>query len=240
MKLKPTDFIVILTGAGISAESGIRTFRAQDGLWEEHRIEDVATPEGFMRNPELVHAFYNQRRRQLQEASVMPNPAHLALTRLEQQWPGDVLIITQNVDNLHERAGSQKLLHMHGELNKIFCQFCKTRLIWNTDLSTETACPHCGNVGMLRPDIVWFGETPYHMDEILRALAVCQLFISIGTSGLVYPAAKFAQIASQAYRIETNLQETEISGSFNKHLIGPAGSEIPKLIEALLAREFLV
>jgi NAD-dependent deacetylase len=226
--------LVILTGAGISAESGIRTFRAADGLWENHRIEDVATPEGFERDPALVQEFYNQRRRQLKDPAVQPNPAHHALARLESEWEGDLLLITQNVDPLHERAGSKRLLHMHGSLTKVFCQSCDQRHDWIDDLSQADQCPSCSGTGRLRPDIVWFGEMPYHMELIGRALEACEIFVSIGTSGLVYPAAGFAREARNAQRIEINLQGTEISSNFHEHRLGPAGAEVPKLVEELL------
>jgi NAD-dependent deacetylase len=237
MTLDPSDSIVVLTGAGISAESGIRTFRDNDGLWEDHRIEDVATPEGFLRDPALVQRFYNLRRKQLQEPGLVPNAAHLALVKLEQDWQGDVLIVTQNVDDLHGRAGSKALLHMHGELNKVFCQSCHGKWEWLENLSTETPCPNCKRPASLRPDIVWFGEMPYHMDRIMLALARCKLFIAIGTSGLVYPAAGFSHQAHRALRIEINVQETGVSSSFDRHLIGSAGIEVPKLVDLVLAGE---
>lgn len=226
--------LVILTGAGISAESGIRTFRAQDGLWEEHRIEDVATPEAFARNPKLVHHFYNQRRKQLQDASIKPNAAHQALARLEAAWEGDFLLVTQNVDNLHSRAGSKKLLHMHGELQKIFCLYCEEKFPWLEDLSTEHTCANCNRTGGLRPDIVWFGEIPYHMNLINEALETCELFIAIGTSGKVYPAAGFVQQAWKAKKIEVNLEASDISSVFDMHRTGPATSEVVKLVDDIL------
>lgn len=226
--------IVVLTGAGISAESGIKTFRDQNGLWENHRIEDVASPEGFKRDPVMVHNFYNLRRRQLAEENVKPNAAHEALARLEQEWGGDFLLVTQNVDNLHDRAGSTKLLRMHGELTKVFCELCDKKLSWHKDLSLRDVCPGCKESGKLRPDIVWFGEMPYYMDLIDEALQNAQIFISIGTSGLVYPAAGFAREAWRARRIEVNIQESGISEHFLEHRIGPAGIEVPKLVEELL------
>lgn len=228
--------LVILTGAGISAESGIRTFRASDGLWEDHSIEDVATPEGFKKNPELVHRFYNQRRAQLKDVNVQPNPAHLALAELEQDWQGEFLLVTQNVDDLHERAGSKKILHMHGALTKSLCQICKNRKEWREDLNLSHACQSCNRPGTLRPDIVWFGEMPYYMEAIGEALQSCDLFVSIGTSGLVYPAAGFAREAVKARRVEVNIDSTGISGHFHEHLVGPASQEVPKLVERLLAK----
>jgi len=179
--------IVILTGAGISAESGLATFRGSDGLWEGHRVEDVATPEAFRRDPALVQAFYDARRARL--AGVEPNAAHIALARLDAEWPGELLIVTQNVDDLHERAGARRLIHMHGELKSAWCLACDARTAWELELSTGPACPSCGERGSLRPDIVWFGEMPYAMDLIDEALRKADLFVSIGTSGAVYPAA---------------------------------------------------
>ena len=232
MNTKRFKNLVILTGAGISAESGVRTFRAADGLWENHRIEDVASPEGFARDPVLVHRFYNDRRRQLHE--VHPNAAHKALVELEKNWEGKFLLVTQNVDDLHDRAGSKSLLHMHGELRKIFCRYCETRFEWSADLSLEHVCKSCTRTKGLRPDIVWFGEIPYHMDLISDHLREASLFISIGTSGKVYPAAGFAQGAWQAYRIEVNLTASDISSDFHEHRTGLAGVEVPKLVAELL------
>lgn len=225
--------LVILTGAGISAESGIRTFRDANGLWEDHRIEDVATPEAFQRDPALVQRFYNLRRAQLHETS--PNAGHLALARLESEWEGEFLLVTQNVDDLHERAGSRRLLHMHGELRKAWCLACDARAAWTAELAADTACPGCGSAGNLRPDIVWFGEMPYHMDVIQEALEDCELFIAIGTSGQVYPAAGFARWAGRARRIEVNPLATPVSADFDEHLRGPAGVTVPALVERLLS-----
>src|SRR6187551_3818018 len=188
--------IVILTGAGISAESGLATFRGPDGLWEGHRVQDVATPEAFTRDPALVQRFYDARRAQL--AEVAPNAAHAALARLDSEWPGDLLIVTQNVDDLHERAGARRLLHMHGELKSAWCLACDVRSPWEDELSSGPACPACGEAGRLRPDIVWFGEMPYEMERIDRALLGADLFVSIGTSGAVYPAAGYVQTARYA------------------------------------------
>jgi NAD-dependent deacetylase len=226
--------IVILTGAGISAESGIRTFRDQDGLWEEHRIEDVATPEAFHRDPALVQRFYNARRAQLKDPKIQPNAAHFALAELEKHWEGGFLLVTQNVDNLHRRAGSQNLLHMHGRLDQIRCLSCEEEFHWTEDLAVNENCPYCGIKGALRPDIVWFGEMPHHMDEIYAALEQADYFISIGTSGNVYPAAGFVQLAWKARKIEVNVKDTEISNAFQEHLIGPASVEVPKLVKQIL------
>jgi NAD-dependent deacetylase len=223
--------IVVLTGAGISAESGVPTFRAADGLWEGHRIEDVATPEGFAANPALVHAFYNARRALL--PSVHPNAAHAALARLEGALAdagGRLLVVTQNVDNLHERAGSRTLLHMHGELAKVRCLSCGAVHPWTTDLALDSQCSACGRIGGLRPDIVWFGEMPYHMEAIEQALGACDLFVSIGTSGNVYPAAGF--VRTVRYRggvptLELNLDPSEGASWFEEARHGPATALVP-------------
>lgn len=230
--------IVILTGAGISAESGIRTFRGADGLWEGHRLEDVATPEAFQRNPALVHEFYNARRRQLVRGSVAPNAAHQALARLEAHFPGDVLVVTQNVDDLHERAGTRSLIHMHGELRKARCQITGTIHPVDDDLSVERQCACCGRAGALRPHIVWFGEMPLHMDEIEQALLACDLFVSIGTSGQVYPAAGFVQwaAAAKACTVELNLEPAANRSAFDMHWQGPATRLVPELVDVLLQR----
>lgn len=226
--------LVVLTGAGISAESGIRTFRDANGLWENHRIEDVASPEGFERDPRLVHDFYNLRRAQLKDPSVQPNVAHVALARLEREWEGDFLLVTQNVDDLHDRAGSRRLVHMHGELLKVKCASCDRSSRWEKDLSTETSCPSCGKAGELRPDIVWFGEMPYSMELIQEAVESCGFFISIGTSGRVYPAAGLARLAWKAHRIELNLDESDVSTAFHEHRRGPATLLVPQLVDELL------
>ncbi len=223
--------IFILTGAGISAESGIKTFRDADGLWEDHRIEDVATPEAFIRNPELVHRFYNLRRRQLFD--VTPNLAHEALASFEKNYSGDFLLVTQNVDDLHERAGSKKLLHMHGQLRSVFCQGCGDRKTWERELSVSEICTYCDQKGSLRPDIVWFGEMPYHMEKIYEFLEKCDLFLSIGTSGQVYPAAAFVREATDAHKIEINIKASEISHLFDENYWGTAGDEVPKFISTL-------
>lgn len=237
MDLRLFKNIVILTGAGISAESGIRTFRDQDGLWEEHRIEDVATPEAFARDPVLVQRFYNMRRAQLKDLQIQPNAAHLALAELEKQWEGNFLLVTQNVDNLHRRAGSQNLLHMHGRLDRVFCLYCDEHFEWNEDLAVDEPCLHCGRRGGVRPDIVWFGEMPHHMEEIYEALDNADYFISIGTSGNVYPAAGFVRLAWKAQKIEINLKDTEISTAFDKHFVGPASQEVPRFIKEFLESE---
>ncbi|MFN2258715.1 MAG: NAD-dependent deacylase, partial [Parasphingopyxis sp.] len=198
--------IVVLTGAGISAESGVPTFRGPDGLWEGHRVEDVATPEAFRRDPDLVLDFYDKRRAAL--ATVEPNAAHTALGRLDAAWEGALLIVTQNVDDLHERGGAGRLLHMHGELKSGWCLYCDRRMPFDGTMRSRPACPSCGEAGRIRPDVVWFGEMPYRMEEIEAALQACDLFVSIGTSGAVYPAAGFVQTARYcgARCIEINLE----------------------------------
>ena len=227
--------IVILTGAGVSAESGIATFRASDGLWEQHRIEDVATPEGFARHPALVQQFYNQRRAQL--ASVEPNPGHLALARLQQQWPGEVLLITQNVDDLHERGGSPEVLHMHGELLKVRCVRSGQVVPWHQDVTPQTRCQCCTPPQVLRPHIVWFGEMPLEMARISEALWQADLFIAIGTSGNVYPAAGFVAEAKQAgaVAVECNLEPSLQQSRFDHAWYGPSGQTLPLLVDRLLA-----
>lgn len=225
--------IVILTGAGISAESGIRTFRASDGLWEEHRIEDVATPEGFARNPALVHRFYNQRR--AAAATAEPNAAHRALARLEAAGAHQVLIVTQNVDDLHERAGSQNLIHMHGTLNGALCAACGHRWPAPSEMNKTQSCPACGKPAT-RPDIVWFGEMPYRMEEIWTALRAADLFVSIGTSGNVYPAAGFVADAMHAgvATLELNLEPSQGTRMFDEARHGPATQVVPAWVDEML------
>jgi NAD-dependent deacetylase len=226
--------IVILTGAGVSAESGLATFRGPDGLWEGHRVEDVATPEAFARDPKLVHKFYDARREKLD--IVEPNAAHLALARLDSEWPGGLLIITQNVDDLHERAGAKRLLHMHGELTSGWCLACDTRFPWAGPMGEGASCPVCQVAGRVRPDIVWFGEMPYEMDRIDEALMSCDLFVSIGTSGAVYPAAGFVQSARYcgAHCLEINLEPSQGSIFFDQRRYGPAATEVPQWVDELL------
>jgi NAD-dependent deacetylase len=227
--------IVILTGAGISRESGLATFRDADGIWARVRIEDVATPGAFARDPARVHAFYNARRRQVRDPAVAPNAAHLALAELDRCWSGELLLVTQNVDDLHDRAGSRRLLHMHGELTKARCARCEAVHAWPDDLSTETPCPACGRAGFLRPHVVWFGEMPLHMEEIGEALARCTLFVSIGTSGQVHPAAGFAAaVRGQARTVELNLQPSEMASIFDEAIHGPATEVVPRFVEGLL------
>ncbi len=229
--------IVVLTGAGISAESGIRTFRASDGLWEEHRIEDVATPEGFARQPDLVHRFYNERRRQLLDASIQPNAAHRALAALEQAEGVELLLVTQNIDDLHERAGSRKLIHMHGELLKMRCSISGQVYPLRDDLDHSEVCPCCGLTETLRPHVVWFGEMPLQMDEIMEALSCCDLFLAVGTSGNVYPAAGFVRQARShgAHTVELNLEPSNVNWDFAEHHYGPASTVVPEFIKGVLA-----
>ncbi len=228
------DRVVVLTGAGISAESGVATFRDSGGLWEGHRIEEVATPEGFNADPQKVHQFYNARRRQLSE--VEPNPAHLALAHFEQNHPSRLTLITQNVDDLHERAGSNCVLHMHGELRSALCQSCEVKIRHLGDLTVTDICSNCSNP-TLRPDIVWFGEMPYFLDEITEALITCDLLIAVGTSAQVYPAAGFVQTAreSGATTVEVNLEPTAASHWFDLSVIGPASIKLPELLSSLSA-----
>ena len=225
--------IVILTGAGISAESGIGTFRDAGGLWEQHRVEDVATPEGFQRDPDRVLRFYDMRREAIQKAA--PNPAHEALARLEAEWKGELLIVTQNVDDLHERAGAQRLIHMHGEHLNAWCTACDARSRWRDALAHRPPCPVCGATA-LRPDVVWFGEMPYRMGEIEAALRDCDLFVSIGTSGAVYPAAGYVQTARyvRARTLELNLQPSQGSMMFHESRLGRATELVPAWVDEML------
>ncbi len=225
--------IVILTGAGVSAESGVATFRGPGGLWEGHRVEDVCTPEALARDPQLVHRFYDERRAKL--ATVEPNAAHHALARLDAQWPGELLLVTQNVDDLHERAGSKRLVHMHGELNSALCAECDARMPWSESLPPRARCAACG-APSLRPDIVFFGEMPYAMEAIDAALSRADLFVSIGTSGAVYPAAGFVRTARYhgADTLELNLDRSEGSAWFAESRFGPAGTLVPEWVESLL------
>lgn len=227
--------IVVLTGAGISAESGIDTFRSEGGLWEQHRVEDVATPEGFSRDPGLVQRFYDMRRAAVQEKH--PNAAHDALARLDREWDGELLIVTQNVDDLHERAGASRVLHMHGELLSALCAACGKRHRWNGPLIDGPPCPACGEHA-LRPDVVWFGEMPYEMDRIYDTLREADLFVSIGTSGAVYPAAGFVRDARGlgVRTLELNLERSEGSHWFHEARQGAAGVLVPAWVDEVLGR----
>lgn len=228
--------IVVLTGAGISAESGIQTFRASDGLWNNHRVQDVATPEAFARNPTLVQEFYNQRRHQLVHEDVKPNAGHLALAELEKQFAGSFLLVTQNIDNLHEQAGSENVVHMHGELLKIRCVGCGHVQETRNDVDAESECGKCSLAGSMRPDIVWFGEIPMHMERIAAELEQCELFLSIGTSGNVYPAAGFVELANSvgADTWELNLEPSARQTAFANHRYGPATEVLPEFVRELL------
>jgi NAD-dependent deacetylase len=227
--------VVVLTGAGISAESGVPTFRDADGLWEGHRVEDVATPEGYEAMPTLVQEFYDARRAALD--TVEPNAAHVALGRLEEVLGDDFYLVTQNIDDLHERGGSVRVHHMHGELRSALCRACGRRTEWTGTLVDFPPCPSCG-VTELRPDVVWFGEIPYEMDTILEALQHADLFVSIGTSGAVYPAAGFVQYAARhgARTLELNLQPSEGTSFFHESRQGPAGTLVPVWVDELLGR----
>jgi NAD-dependent deacetylase len=226
--------IVILTGAGISAESGIDTFRGAGGLWENHRVEDVATPEAFARDSELVFRFYDMRREAIQQKQ--PNAAHEALAKLDREWSGDLLIVTQNVDDLHERAGAHRVLHMHGEHLNAWCRACDVRSRWTGPLGDHPECPACGERA-LRPDIVWFGEMPYRMDEIYDALRNADLFVSIGTSGAVYPAAGFVRDAREMGigTLELNLEPSQGSIWFHESRLGPATEIVPRWVDEILS-----
>jgi NAD-dependent deacetylase len=225
--------IVILTGAGISAESGLATFRGPDGLWEGHRVEDVATPEAYDYQPAVVHRFYDARRAAL--ATVEPNAAHRALAELEARLGDDLLVVTQNIDDLHERGGSAQVHHMHGEILKALCEACRVRSPWDGPLIDRPACPACGRT-MLRPDVVWFGEIPYEMEEIQQRLYDADLFVSIGTSGVVYPAAGFLHLASaaNARTLELNLEPSAASSDFDEARHGPASQLVPAWVDEVL------
>ncbi len=232
--MRPFESIVILTGAGLSAESGVSTFRDPEGIWSKYDWREVATPEGFDSNPAYVHEFYNMRRRIHRD--IKPNAAHFALARLENEHRG-VTVITQNVDALHEAAGSKSLIHMHGEAMRALCAACGTSVPWTDDLSVATPCPSCGSVGRMRPDVVWFGEMPYHMERISELLSECDLFISIGTSGHVYPAASFVAEAraAGAHTVELNLEPSQGARLFAEGIYGPATEVVPEYVHKLLS-----
>lgn len=234
-----TRSIVVLTGAGISRESGLHTFRDADGIWATVKVENVATPEAFAREPVRVQAFYNERRRGLVGGKIAPNPAHLALAEFEAAFADDFLLVTQNIDDLHERAGSRRLIHMHGELCKARCGGCGHVAEWREDLFAATACPDCTATGGMRPHVVWFGEMPFEMERIYTALEGCDLFVSIGTSGNVYPAAGFVQAAGMAgaRTVELNLEPSEGASLFDEAVHGPAGTVVPDWFGGL-ATEF--
>lgn len=228
--------IVILTGAGISRESGVHTFRDPDGIWSKVKLEDVATPEAFQADPERVHRFYNDRRRQLLSLDIQPNDAHRALARLEAGWPGNFLLVTQNIDDLHERGGSRQLVHMHGELLKGRCSRCRSVFECRGEMGLETACEFCEAVGTVRPQVVWFGEVPLELDRIFDAVADCDLFVAIGTSGQVQPAAGLVSEASRngAQTIELNLEESAGTALFDRNVKGRATDVVPEFVERIL------
>lgn len=225
--------IVVLTGAGISAESGIRTFRGSDGLWEGHHIEDVASPQGFQRDPETVYRFYNERRRYLLQPDIKPNAAHVALAALEERLGDKFLLVTQNIDDLHQRAGSRRVLPMHGELRRARCDACHEICAWDDDFDHTTTCPLCTTTGALRPHVVWFGEMPLYMDEIYKALERCDLFAAIGTSGHVYPAAGFVG-AVRGQTVEINLEESQIHSAFDEKIYGFASETVPQWAQKIM------
>ena len=237
MNKKHYPRIIVSTGAGISKESGLKTFRDADGIWATVRVEDVATMDAFRRDPDRVQAFYNTRRANLQNDGILPNAAHKALVRLELEWPGDVLVVTQNVDNLHETAGTQNLIHMHGELQKIRCVECGEVIHWEEEITPNQFCGRCKVTGSMRPHVVWFGEIPMEMERIYEALGHCGLFISIGTSGNVYPAAGFVQHVRQqgsAHTIELNLEPSEGATMFAEAIYGPATQVVPAYVGKIL------
>jgi NAD-dependent deacetylase len=227
--------IFIHSGAGLSQESGLKTFRDQNGLWENHPVEKVATPEAFEKDPDLVYRFYNLRRSQLYD-EVRPNKAHSSIANFQKKYSGDLFICTQNVDNLLETAGCQKVHHMHGELSKMRC--LETNQVFDAPkvFDAQTTCQCCGEPNNLRPHIVWFGEMPFYLGEIQEFLEDLELFISIGTSNQVYPAASFIQYAKQngAHCIEVNNEKTQLSPLFNESHIGKASELLPKILEEIL------
>ena len=231
--------IVILTGAGISKESGIDTFRGNGGLWQGFRVEKVASPHAFHENPSMVHSFYNERKTILLDEKIKPNAAHAALAKLEECWQGKVTIVTQNVDNLHERAGSKNLIHMHGELLKALCISCDTVNVWPDEMNTESECKKCGQVGSMRVHVVWFGEMPLKMKEIEHLLRECDAFLSIGTSGNVYPAAGFVDLVSHygnAKTVELNIEPSLNADQFSRGIYGAATEIVPQFIDRLMGR----
>ena len=234
--------IVVLTGAGISKESGIDTFRDADGLWSRVNLEDVATIEAWHRDKKKVLDFYNETRRLFRAANIVPNAAHKALARLEAKYPAEVMIVTQNIDPLHEMAGSKNVIHMHGRDGEVRCMSCGTVFPSDADLSPESVCPNCRTVGELRPNIVWFGEDPMHLDKIYAALERCGLFMAVGTSGQVYPAAGFVlhvRRRARARTVELNLEPTENQTLFQEQIYGPATRIVPPYVERILAGEVI-
>lgn len=231
---KKYNRILFLTGAGISAESGLSTFRSEDGLWNKHRVEDVATIEAYYRNQDYVHDFYNNMKPELWNTK--PNNAHLAITKLQQEYPAEVNIVTQNVDTLHEKAKSKNVYHIHGQINQAVCMNCGNVLETWGDVSSETACSNCHIIGMMKPNIVFFGENLLYMDKVEELLRTSDLFVSVGTSGLVFPAAGFVQTAKYygADTVELNLEPTSNNIYFDKHIMGKAGTTLPKFVDEML------
>ena len=222
--------IAILTGAGVSAESGLGTFRDKDGLWTKYDLEEVATPQGFQRNPKLVHDFYNARRKNAAEAST--NAAHDALAALERSEVHEVTLITQNIDDLHERAGSTGVIHMHGQIMQALCAACDHR--WPAPLAMQPTdpCPACA-APATRPDVVWFGEVPYDMERIAEVVAASDLFVAIGTSAEVYPAAGLVELAA-GDTLEINLAPSARANAFDRHIYGPASEVVPEWVATLI------
>lgn len=227
--------IFILTGAGISAESGLSTFRAENGLWNNHRVEDVATIEAYYKNPDYVHDFYNQMKPELFKAR--PNAGHLAITKLQQNYPAEINVVTQNVDTLHEKAGNQNVYHIHGQINQAVCMNCGHILETWGDISSETICDNCQVMGMMKPNIVFFGENLLYMDKVEILLRKSDLFVSVGTSGVVFPAAGFVQTAKYygADTMEFNLEPTSNNFYFDKHIMGKSGTTLPQFVDTLLS-----
>jgi NAD-dependent deacetylase len=235
IEIRNSDQVFVLTGAGVSAESGIPTFRGEDGLWEGHRLEDVATPEAFERDPELVWRFYSMRRSVA--ANCKPNPGHVALAKLEEKLPRRFFLCTQNVDWLHEAAGSRKVWHMHGELFESRCsdERCSKRPFRDLGLyMQESEIPQCACGALMRPNIVWFGEMPMFMDEIIRAIEACTIFLTVGSSGVVQPAASFAQIAkrNRAASIYLGLESPSNARAFDQVVLGPSSELLPKFFSS--------
>ena len=230
--------IFILSGAGISRESGIKTFREKDGLWDNHRIEDVCTVEAFQRNPDLVNNFYNERKKLLNDPKILPNLAHKYIAKLEKYSKKEFLLVTQNIDDLHEKAGSKSLLHMHGTLNKAYCMYCNHIIKLDFNLSTRYKCKNCNNKGKVRIDVVWFGEQPKYLDKIYSFLDKTEVFISVGTSNNVYPAAGLIDYLLQSRKnvelFEFNIEETNKTKLFKKIFKGPASKTIPNFVEEII------
>ena len=226
--------IAILTGAGVSAESGLGTFRDVGGLWTKYDLADVATPEGYVRDPKLVLEFYNARR--VNCANAVPNPAHQAIARLQRDYPGRVTLVTQNIDDLHERGGSAEVIHMHGQIMRALCAECGHQWGWTSEMTLGDICHSCATVGTVRPDVVWFGEMPYHMEKIWARTADCDLFVAIGTSGAVYPAAGLVTEARHrgVQTLEINLEPSDNTDAFDDRVLGPASETVPGWVEGLL------